>query len=429
MGSNCSNLYTDNDICTIYKCVENVVGIPSNSQSPIDTWTLNFKNGTRYDCRNVEKGFVKISVSHNSLINTDTKCNLMYLFGLEYEIKVYKNVIKPLIDNNICPNFIMYYASGQCSFENLKNILTENSKENHDEIEEKLKRNMTIIANCLADRPSINDASEYAFPESYVKFDQDWRYNILAISTMKNFETFSKYIKRRGIDFLDDKDEETHRDYKIIFQIFAACYAMSLSKMVHNDLHLENIFVEQIPEQEVSYGISGLYYTFTTDVKVKIYDYDSSYVEHLGPNLGIPDFFCSKYSYCNIFTENFDIITVLIKIFKIVSNKDDELMNNRIRRLFYPLFIKDYIFTSDSGKIFAVMVKNGYVKNDVGSIIEELRNFKTTLSIIKGFCGVLENKNVLRTSSLRPNLDPDSVFVCKSSMFKPDGTLKIKSIN
>lgn len=418
MGSSCSNLR--NDVCDIHKCVDSVVGITSNSQSPIDTWILNLKDGTRYDDFNVEKGFAKISVSYKSLKNTGVKCDLENLLGIEYEIKIYRYVIKTLIDKNICPNFIMYYASGECNYENLKNILTRN---NQPIPETNLRRNITIIANCLPDRPSINDDIYIDFAPDIVPFNEEWKYNILVNSTMKNFQTFSQYIACRRGNFLVSRHPLFKKDLKILFQIFAACYAMSLSKMVHNDLHFSNIFIEDIEYQEVSYGFFGAYYTFMTDVKVKIYDFDNSYVERFGRNLGISQYFCDVYSYCNNFTENFDIMTVLIKVFNNVFgsteiSRDDK---NKIRTLLYPLFMK--VLNIETQQIFSTMVKNGYVKDEIGSIIEELVVFNSTSEILLNLCQMMERRDIINVSYELNNYRPDSVFVCEPSMFNPDGTV------
>ena len=416
MGASCSNLRSSNDVCDLYKCIDSVSGIASNSQSPIDTWILNFKNGTRYDNFNVEKGFAKISISRRSLENTNTKCNIDNLIGIEYEINIYKYVIKPLIDRNICPNFIMYYSSGECSYENLRNMLAKNKPIP----EENLIRNITMIANCLLFRPAINDDEHIDFEPDIIPFNEEWRYNILINSTMKSFQTFLQYIEIRGENFLNSKDPLFSKDLKILFQIFAGCYAMSLSKMVHNDLHLNNIFIENIEEQDVSYQFFGTYYTFRTDVKVKIYDFDNSYVQRFGPNPSISRYLCDTYSYCNVFTDNFDIITVLIKIFINIS-KQINSTQVKTKLLLYPIFMK--LQDSETINVFKTMVKNGYIKDEDGSIIEELDRFNSTGEIILNFCQMLERKNIVDVSYELKNFNQDSIFICEPEMFNQNGTI------
>ena len=49
------------------------------------------------------------------------------LYGLNYELNIYKDIIRPIVDLNICPNFVKYLASGEkCSFNDLLNILHDN---------------------------------------------------------------------------------------------------------------------------------------------------------------------------------------------------------------------------------------------------------------------------------------------------------------
>jgi len=61
-----------------------------------------------------------------------------------------------------------------------------------------------------------------------------------------------------------------------LFQLAVACYALSLSKTTHNDLHMNNIFIQKIPWTTATYVIDEISYTFRTDNKVKVFDFNKS---------------------------------------------------------------------------------------------------------------------------------------------------------
>ena len=113
------------NICNISNCIVKVTGMKSNSASPTDTWFLSFNDDTYYKEQKVEKAFLKLFADLDSpSINNNIK---LELGALKYELKVYKDVIRPLIDNNICPNFIKYLASAEkCSYDNLLRFLKGN---------------------------------------------------------------------------------------------------------------------------------------------------------------------------------------------------------------------------------------------------------------------------------------------------------------
>jgi hypothetical protein len=101
----------------------------------------------------------------------------------------------------------------------------------------------------------------------------------------------------------------------VIFQIAAACYTLSLSKTVHNDLHLGNIMIDETPKNKITYIIDDVPYAFTTNVLVKIIDFNKSYSNTLGPNPILLDPFYNQYDQNNVFVENKDIVQVLRMVY------------------------------------------------------------------------------------------------------------------
>ena len=78
------------------KNVTNVVGRPTNSSSPTDTWVVTYTKNKK-ETNLFWKMFVtSTKINENPVIK-----------GLNYEINVYK-IIKPIIDENVCPFFLEY---------------------------------------------------------------------------------------------------------------------------------------------------------------------------------------------------------------------------------------------------------------------------------------------------------------------------------
>jgi hypothetical protein len=80
------------------KNVTDIKGLATNSASPTDTWIVTYqqKNGK------LEKLFWKMFVTSDYLSNSDS------IASLKYEIFVYRDIVKPLIKNNVCPFFVRY---------------------------------------------------------------------------------------------------------------------------------------------------------------------------------------------------------------------------------------------------------------------------------------------------------------------------------
>jgi len=103
------DLYDTTNVCEIYSCVKNVKGLKSDSASPTDTWIITFKNDTTYNDKPINKGFLKIFVNNNNkTLGKISKIKDIQLSALKYELRIYRDVIRKLVDYRICPNFIKY---------------------------------------------------------------------------------------------------------------------------------------------------------------------------------------------------------------------------------------------------------------------------------------------------------------------------------
>jgi hypothetical protein len=140
----------NNNLCKFQKfgeLLENVEGFASDSVSPTDIWLVTFKdNSLTYNDEFIKKVIFKLFIDNNEEESR----------GLEYETDIYEHVIRPLIDNNICPNFVKYMGKGiGCNFNSLLKILSKGKYDRQLEIN--LKRNISCIINRERDRPSINN--------------------------------------------------------------------------------------------------------------------------------------------------------------------------------------------------------------------------------------------------------------------------------
>ena len=90
------------NVCEIQDCIKKIQGFPSNSASPSDTWVVDFKKNTFYQDHKIYSGFLKIFI--NPISAKKFKYPDNGLISLDYELKIYRDIIRPLVDLNICTN-------------------------------------------------------------------------------------------------------------------------------------------------------------------------------------------------------------------------------------------------------------------------------------------------------------------------------------
>jgi hypothetical protein len=133
-----------------------------------------------YGKQPLNKAFMKWWITPRTV--TGVGKELMLLFqGLDYETKVYSDVVRPLIDDKICPNFVRFLASGNgCNYSEMENMLTLGATPMvyHDVAMRRLARNLTfirfgdqapVIRNKTVKRPDINNAAKVDFSQKIMK--------------------------------------------------------------------------------------------------------------------------------------------------------------------------------------------------------------------------------------------------------------------
>ena len=125
----------DTDVCKIAPYIKQIEGFDANSASPTDTWVISFKDNVYYENSDkteepLKRAFIKLFISTDFISYPDTK-------ALEYEIKIYRDIIRPLIDYNVCKNFVKYLSSGlNCTYDDLRNMLENHLYDTDDNINE-----------------------------------------------------------------------------------------------------------------------------------------------------------------------------------------------------------------------------------------------------------------------------------------------------
>ena len=415
--------------CKLSTLVSSVEGLSSNSASPIDAWIVTLKK----PYKNINKLFLKIHLNpkflNSELLGIDEKKLFdmkRKIFGLIYETNVCQKIINPLINNKICINFVKNLGSGSaCNYFDLLDILLNKTMSDKlsiltdTECKHNLNRSIAFISVMDKDRPSINDIEpkidDKISDELYEKY-KNFKFNMLLNEVINGSFTFGEYIfkmKKTPIEF-----------WSILFQLCAGCYAMSLSKTVHNDLHLNNIFLQKFEDDEyMLYYINDIPIVIKTRYKVYIYDFDRSYAESLGMNYLLTDETCRDTSQCNKYFENKDIIKILCNIYN--TSKDIGLRNEILELISSNETIKKDIekiyrhMSIHTGKIqcFLVNEKEESLTEDV------FKKFNSTEQIL---FNIVEQLKIFGDfSKYISSVKKENISRCNKSYFNENGTLKM----
>ena len=319
-------LTSKTNICKFRDCIESIDSFERNSYSFSDGWIFNLK-----DKNYVDKVFVKIFIDPKSLSNEkniDIKnlkkkleeaetendfSNIKSLIknkkdiyirirNLEYELKVYKKLIKPMIEGNVCPNFINYITSSKCWYDNIVNLLkgklifkepisllSLNTLNEIDIIDDEYKirgvLNRTISEKFLKDfvktqiihKEPIGSLLNF---EDYLEKmpNKNYKYSMIMLEYIEGSFTFEKFV-------LDNVKYTMEDVWNCLIQIAIACYTLFLNRTNHNDLHSRNILINKLDNPEMfEYKLNGEKYKIYTRYIPLIYDYDVAYCEKIGVN-------------------------------------------------------------------------------------------------------------------------------------------------
>lgn len=288
------------NVCELYKNIKKIEGIKTGA-SPTDAWVIHLQQNKK-----IIKVFAKIFVSINNkrLSNyiKDVDENLYYsLIGLEYEVKMYE-IITPLVNYNICPNFIRFMGFGNmCSYDNLFKMLNPKQQKKFDR---SIKNNMLKY---YSKNYALGDKSVSVTNDVPVNV-RDIKFNIILTETFNNFSSFHNLLVNNKLKKINISN--------ILFQVLVACYTLSLSKIAHNDLHSGNIIVKKLKSPiNIIYIINDEPFIIRTYYRVYLFDWDRGYCERLGENKSIT-FLYEEFIQINKIIENKDILKLMCHVYK-----------------------------------------------------------------------------------------------------------------
>lgn len=486
----CGDLHKYDSACEMSVCTESVNGLPGDTGSPSDQWIINFTKGTVYEKMPISQAFLKLWVSPKTVKdfhkNEEVTC-FTSVVGLDYERKIYKIIIRDVLDFEVCPNFVKYLGDGvHCSYADVYNLANtknwqEKQNKRHDQEDGResmdlnwhLQRNITYMLNEIKKRPGIYEdeidkniikkptdiQSDFIKHESY---EEEWKWYMLPLDSVKKYtydllvnESMGKDMKcaKFFTDILDINDESVEV-WRVIFQIMVACYTMSLCKMTHNDLHLNNIYVVKLPdEKNFVYNINNNVYAFKSSYLVKVYDFDRSYAQQLGRNPVLDDVSLEldSFSQTNDLFGNRDAIKIWAflyyaadnetknKILKICVNKtktntddgsDIRYSKRQKRDAGVSKNTKDvqalfnYKNSHNLSKLKKVVDKKGKKKKkEVGFDVDDYDKFSSIESMLES----VSTDEFAKTSniSLESGKDCDYYSMCNPGMFDEEGRLTL----
>ena len=320
----------DLNIDDILNIVKTYDTFASTTASPSETLIVTFKdNNVTYDNVVIEKAFLKIFINPEvSYFRTPWSNNsVSFSYAGLYEFKVYRDRIKPLVDTGVCPFFVKFLGGNEIlTYEQLKQLLQTRTDFN----ENNLLRNLLYLYEDRNNRPALNQNNpslqDVMQSSNYLQTSTNY-FNIHTSLTTIRFvfsmlEAIDKSTTIQLHNMLQNNSRSTNRTitdetWIVIFQIALACYALFQSKVTHNDLHANNVFVETLTEStQYIFKVQNMYYTFTTNKKAKLFDFDRAYssVHGVNPMINSVPRFCESLSVCNKNIEQIDIVKVLCSL-------------------------------------------------------------------------------------------------------------------
>jgi hypothetical protein len=328
MASGC--VLNEASICQLGNCIQKVTGLASNSASPSDTWLLEFKPGTIYidsggKSIEIPRAFCKIFIQPDSFeqwlenmratneMASLYKIRFITLQGLSYELRFSEFVQNTIIDGKKSPHFIRTFATGDSC--EIKDVIQTLEKGGISFSTASFGRNMYYSLNLNPTRPSISDPTIPSWPKNWDEF----RFSFLLTQQIDN-------TTRTVYDWIRNSQTRPHflsELFLILFQVCQACYALYSEEACHNDLHDGNVWLTIRPEikKNVKYVINSKNYVFPgISILVRIFDFDRSYAESLGPNMLLESSVCPKEGQCNNVVEPKDFIKFLCYVVRKIAD-------------------------------------------------------------------------------------------------------------
>lgn len=199
------------------------------------------------------------------------------IYGLQYELKVYKDIITKIVKHS--PNFVKYVGSAECPLDRVQQYFG----------------------------PQILRTIHILYEEIYDFKENDYKHTSMDLLVTEKAGSEKNVDNVRAlIDVwyrLNENDQQM-----VMFQIVYAIAVMQKYRLIHNDLHAGNILVVTYKNKKTRFfEYRGKIYNVVTKYIPLLFDWDRSYCEFLGQNRILDGDPCLNWGTCNRFTPKFDL--------------------------------------------------------------------------------------------------------------------------
>ena len=334
-------------------CVVNVKGQAADSVSPTDIWLIELAEGTsikegdkfitipnmflKYYINSESWSYYREKYDLDSFISTSHLDRyLEQIYALEYENKIYNTVISQIIEKKASPHFIRSFSrKNDCNYYDLLSILLNSSHINNPT--PNFIRNSMYLFYGFSGRPSIDDDIPAKFPYPVPNFN-NFEYNYILNQAVDPTNTKKFFLEMAWIKNIQEM-------YLCLFQIVQACYAMYKYRLIHNDLHPNNIWVTRRNDAKLDlhYRVDSKdYYLDNCNIMCRLYDFDRSYCETLGKNPMLQNPGYIKMGQANSVVKGKDLVKVMCYLYK--------TLNDKVRDSILGLFAKDIDYWEEQFK-------------------------------------------------------------------------------
>lgn len=300
-------------LCKLAPYIANITtGLKSNSVSESDQWilTVNTTEGRK-------TLFIKIFI--HSIVIDGVEQEINATKNLEYEYLIYKEKIALI--QRTCPFFIDYYGTGNaCKAEDIYNLTIDQLQSNmirnlyflytqflnivvlkgiHLTFIEQYTRDGETIRPTLVDELTTFEStiiSQMIYELSNVRFSYIILENILIPRHMKNMSTILDCIRNPERPLITI--EPCIFIWPILFQLIYTIFVMSYHNLMHNDLHMGNVFLQNTGTiQTFKFQIGDTIFNIRTQYMIKVYDFDIAYSNIVGENYHIPKLILNNFEF------------------------------------------------------------------------------------------------------------------------------------
>lgn len=312
--------------------ISHIEGLECTSTSPSDQWLLYLKTD-----EGAKIGFLKLFITSTYLVkNPDAK---KATNALNYESKIYEQIL-PQIKCAFFPS--MYEIKKNLQFTDILELIQNKVRNNtcrrklsNNEISKNLIRNCKYMIEYKDNRPSLSSIRSFFDDKNKQHEDDDillqkkirFGYFIIEGFPKSSKSLFYMLIKRHLSQNMLDF-------WKILLQITRGLHLMHDIKLIHNDLHYENI---RICKEHTStiVQMNGTALNIESQFRAIIFDFDRSYTKRLGPNKINDKYFRECHGIQNKFSAYYDIFYLFCCLAALLKNsylitllsKDQKILN------------------------------------------------------------------------------------------------------